>query len=103
MMEPGHVNSHGLCNADTRHRPWLAECLGGCCPSDTPARELKTCMATPCGCVAPWDPWGILTNGLQDQCVGCHSLPVQAHHCPDHPVPEANAEFAILVPTCSKG
>lgn len=44
-----------------------------------------------------------LTNGLQDQCIRCHRLPVQAHNCPDHPIPEADAEFAILVPTCSEG
>lgn len=46
---------------------------------------------------------GALTDGLQDQCIRCHRLPVQAHDCPDHPIPEADAEFAILVPTCSKG
>lgn len=69
-----------------------------------PARELDTSRATRCGWVAvvPREAWEILTNGFQDQRVGCHSLPVQTHDCPDHPIPEANAEFAILVPTCSK-
>lgn len=52
---------------------------------------------------AQWEGWEVLTDGLQDQCVRRHRLPVQIHDCPDHPIPEANAEFAILVPTCSKG
>lgn len=105
VVEPGHINARELCNANTKHRLWFIEHLKGCCLSATFPRQLGTCTATPHGCVATvlQERWKILTDGLQDQRVRCHGLPVQTHDCPDHPIPEADAEFAILVPTCSKG